>query len=368
MKIKLTQKELDKCNKLLEVKEANISAVEMLIEYLNEHPRDIGEDDMKVLTQKYSLEESFVRAFKKKLKIKPNDEEYEFIDNICSVSKVNCLETNSFKEDPYYKNVGIFKAKEQDWQFVELDYAPYEGFVSDEIQVDNKYFAEHTPFSFFKERFPFLAVLQKDEIWMSVMPHEINTMKEPISKAKGNVLVLGLGLGYFLYNILLKPEVKKVDVVEKDLNVIKLFNTNLIEKFPHLEKINLLKGDAIEYLKNTDKKYDYVFADIWHNVGDGEMLYILLKKQEYRHPQTKFDYWIEKSILAMLRRQTLTVFEELVGGFTEDDYKFANNDNDKIINAIYNYHKDTVIQKFEDLHHILEDDELRKMTANLELN
>lgn len=368
MKISLSETELNKCYKLLEVKEANLSAVEILIEYLSFHFRDITVSEMNNLTKEMSTEKAFSKLFKKCMEIKKNDEEFNEINKVCNLENFTLLDDKEFKNNEYYKNIKPISAKEDTWRFVQLDYAPYEGFVSDEIEVDPNTFAEHTPVSFFENRFPFLAVMQGDEIWMSIMPHEINTMKKPIENAKGNVLVLGLGLGYYLYQILDKKNVKNVDVVENDPRVIRLFNDHLLEKFPHQEKINIMLDDGIKYLSRTKKKYDYVFADIWHNVGDGEILYIYIKNLESLHPQTQFDYWIEKSMLAMLRRQTLTVFQEVEAGYTDSNYKKAANDNDKIINAIYMYHKQTEIKSYKDLHKILTDEELSKMAAKLKLN
>ena len=368
MKISLSDSELNKCYKLLEVKEANLSSVEILIEYLTFHFRDISVGEMTTLRKKMPVEKAFCKMFKKCLDIKKNNDEFNEINEICNIEKFTLLDDKEYKQNEYYKNIKPISAKEDTWKFVELDYAPYEGFVSDEIEVNPETFAEHTPVSFFENRFPFLAVMQGDEIWMSIMPHEINTMKEPIKNANGNVLVLGLGLGYFLYQIADKKDVKNIDVVENDPRVIRLFNDHLLEKFPHQEKINIMLDDGIKYLTRTKKKYDYVFSDIWHNVGDGEILYIMIKNLEHLHPQTRFDYWIEKSMLAMLRRQTLTVFQEVNAGYKDSDYKKAANDNDKIINAIYMYHKNTSINSYNDLHKILTDEELSKMAANLKLN
>ena len=51
---------------------------------------------------------------------------------------------------------------------------------------------------------------------MSIIPNEIETMKEAIETVKGNVLVYGLGLGYFPYMISLKNDVNKITIIEKE--------------------------------------------------------------------------------------------------------------------------------------------------------
>lgn len=364
MLINLTKEELKKCQRLLDVKESNISAAEIYIEYLNFHYNDIKKIDIDNLTKKYSKSEAFFKAFLNKMEIDENDKEFSEIDKINKVSQFDLLDSNEYKNNDYYKAIGQIKCKEKDWQFVTLKYQPYEAFTYDELIIDDEYFVEHTPFGYFENDFPYLAVLQGEKIWMSVIPHEINTMKDAIYNAHGRVLVLGLGLGYYLYNIASKKEVTFIDVIEFDPAIIDLFNKYLLNKMPHYEKINIKLADAFEYLKKPNK-YDYVFVDIYHNVGDGESAYLKCKSLEKFHSNTKFDYWIEKSILAMLRRQTLTVFEENLNGYKDIDYQKAENLNDEIINSIYKQTKNIKINSYKDLHDLLTDSSLKKLATKL---
>ena len=95
------------------------------------------------------------------------------------------------------------------------------------------------------------------------------------------------------------------------------------------------------------------------------MLYLKVKQYEDLQSKTKFSYWIEKSILAMLRRQTLTVFEENLDGYTAEDYKKYSNENDQIINAIYALTKSVTIDSFETLYKILTDESLKDLAKNI---
>lgn len=364
MLINLTKEELKKCQRLLDIKESNISAAEIYIEYLNFHYNDIKLTDIEMLRKKYSLDEAFYRAFMRKMEIDENDEEFLEIDKINKVKKFDLLDINEYKNNNYYKSIGQIKCKEKNIQLMTLKYQPFEAFTYDELQIDEKEYKEHTPFGYFNEEFPYLALVKDENIWMSVIPHEINTMKEPIKNAKGKVLVLGLGMGYYLFNIASKKDVTSIDVLESDPIVIDIFNKYLLNKMPNYEKINIILGDGIEYLK-TSKAYDYVFIDIWHNVGDGESLYLKCKSLEKYHKNAKFDYWIETSILAMLRRQTLTVFDENLNGFSDEDYNKARNENDEIINAIYKNTKNVCIRSFDDLHNLLTDKNLKILATKL---
>lgn len=356
MKININKDEYNKCLELLNAKESSISAADFYIEYLTEKYNGV---------ESAKNESDFYSRLLDVMDCDKNDPEIEEINKYCHIDKINVLNPDEYQKDSFYQTFKDVKSTKGDVNLMILKCKPFEGFVWNELEIDKNNYAEHTPIGYFEKEFPYLAVVKNDTVWMSVIPHEIETMREPIKNAHGNVLVLGLGLGYYLFHILSKKEVISVDVVEFDKEIIDLFNNNIIDKFPHKEKINIIYDDAFKYLNKIDKHYDYVFADIWHNVGDGEKLYLKLKPFENKFKTTTFDYWIETSILAMLRRQTLTVFSEYFEGFKETDYKIAKNENDEIINRVYFYHEDTVIDSFEDLHKILSDNELKLMAKNL---
>ena len=62
---------------------------------------------------------------------------------------------------------------------------------------------------------------QRDVI-MSDTPNERLWNREAVRRAHGHVLIAGLGIGMILPPILIKPEVKRVVIVEKELEVIDL--------------------------------------------------------------------------------------------------------------------------------------------------
>ena len=133
---------------------------------------------------------------------------------------------------------------------------------------------------------------------MSLVPHEIETMKEPLSKAEGRVAVLGLGLGYFAFAASQKEEVSEVVVFEKDPAIIALFQARLLPRFPRKDKIRILKKDALDYPE--DGPFDFVFADLWHDVEDGLPLYRKLVKRETR--DCPVSYWIEDTMRLVFAR------------------------------------------------------------------
>lgn len=148
--------------------------------------------------------------------------------------------------------------------------------------------------------------------WMSVEPFEINSFSKIINDSKGNVLLLGCGLGYAAYMISQKEEVKSVTIVEIDEDVITLFIKNILPKFPNKHKIKVINENALTYLDTVDlNKFSYINLDIYKNANDmlEPYLYTLCKEKEY--PNVKFSYWLENEFKTFLQMAIIRVFTEL---------------------------------------------------------
>lgn len=90
-----------------------------------------------------------------------------------------------------------------------------------------------------------------------------------IDKNINNTLVLGGGtLSYPKYYIYKYPNIK-MDVIEINKELIdasyKYFYINeLYEKYDYThERLSIINDDAINYINNTNKKYDYIFFDAY---------------------------------------------------------------------------------------------------------
>lgn len=87
---------------------------------------------------------------------------------------------------------------------------PYEGFIYKDVEASKEdYYSEINHLGFFSQSFDYLELVDKERIWMSITPYEIETMKSSIAKAKGKVVTFGLGLGYFAYMCLQKMMLMK---------------------------------------------------------------------------------------------------------------------------------------------------------------
>lgn len=366
MKITLDEKLFDTAKKYLEAKESNMEAAELYVEYLTYRRDAISIDEIK----KYSdcgVESAFYKAFVDEMDIDEADPLYLKMKSRNKISDIKELNKNDFQSNPFYQNVRLSEKMMKSRRLTNLFYLPYEGFVYDEIVVDSEdYYIEKTPLGFYSTQVSYPALLENDTIWMSIIPHEINTMKGALEKIKGNVLIYGLGLGYFAYMASIKSDVDSITIIENDPDIIALFKKQILNKFTYRKKLNIILGDAFEWAaKIKDSEYDYVFADIWHNVGDGISMYLKLKKYELGKYKTNFLYWIETSLLSMLRRQVLSVFEEQIDGLKENDYLKAKNENDMIINKLYFYLKEYPIQNDNDLKNLLSDESLKNIAKNL---
>lgn len=211
---------------------------------------------------------------------------------------VHSLDKSAFELDLYYQTVRIDTGKKVgEWELREELLPPFSAFVcNDPLTLpDGRIIPQ---IGFFESEFRFLSVLQKGREWMTLMPNELVTQREPIKKARGRVCTYGLGLGYFAFMCAEKPEVESVTVVERDESVISLFKDLLLPRFPNKEKIEIVCGDAFEFAaKEAPKRgYDYIFADIWHDPSDGVEAYLKFKLYEHLCPNTRFDYWIEKTL------------------------------------------------------------------------
>ncbi|MCQ2802709.1 MAG: methyltransferase, partial [Bacilli bacterium] len=262
-----------------------------------------------------------------------------------------------YQNNPYIKNIQITKKCIKDLELKTDFYKPYELFALKDVCI-NKDYVEETSLAYFSDKFEFICIDKNNVTWMSIIPNEIETMKKPINNAKGNILILGLGLGYFAYMASQKEEVKQITIIENDADIIKLFNENLLPQFKNKHKIKIICDDAFSYLKKNNN-YDYVFADLWHNAEDGISTYLTLKQMENK--KCYYDYWLEDSFIALLRRAFISLLYEQSINFDESNYVNSKTILDKLINAYYKSTKNIELQNVNQLEDLLQKENLLKL-------
>ena len=237
---------------------------------------------------------------------------------------------DTFINNPYYQALKNVSFDEDGWKLETKKMKAFTLFPYDEQYHYGANSILKMSLGYFTKDYDYPTISLYDQEWMSLNPHEIRTMEMPIQVAKGKVLTLGLGLGYFAYMVHLKEEVKEVYIVEMDLELIKLFQKHLLPLFPYKEKIHIIKADALVYINQiNDRDYDFIFADLWHDVSDGLPMYIKLQDRFNKLTYTKRHYWIENSLITYLRL--------LLIGVIKDEYYKVENEYDDIQLTIKKY-------------------------------
>ena len=140
----------------------------------------------------------------------------------------------------------------------------------------------------------------KDEDIAEFSPVEINSLKTPIRRAKGKVLVLGAGIGYLPYELSNKDDVESIVVVENNANILKFFNNTILPNIKNKEKIKTIEFDFEEYLKSiNDGDFDYCYIFLEDKDDTGE-LFIKLKEICSKFENIRTDFWNEAGIMSAL--------------------------------------------------------------------
>ena len=238
-----------------------------------------------------------------------------FMNSLLNEGRV--FDVSEIQENPYVKDIDFKDRRSGDFEFRYHSFMPYELDIYDIPRKIIEYDVDIPRISCFTEKVEYPVIFQNSikSTWMSVSPNEINTMKQPIRNAKGKVLTLGCGMGYFAYMASLKADVESITIVEREKSVIDLFTSFILPQFKTKDKITVIKDDAIEYMMNLeDGLYDYCFADIWIGVMDFEP-YIKTKEVCKRFRKMKMEYWIEDAFGILLSSH---IYIEMLKAFSKN--------------------------------------------------
>lgn len=110
------------------------------------------------------------------------------------------------------------------------------------------------------------------ECLMSNTLMEEETNKAFVLAASGDVLIAGLGIGFALIPVLLKPEVTSVTVVEISNDVRMLVEPYLrVALGRRAEILTAVTGDIHEWSPPRGSRYDTIWIDIWGEVNEEEL-------------------------------------------------------------------------------------------------
>lgn len=137
-------------------------------------------------------------------------------------------------------------------------------------------------------------------LMMSDTPMERMTNMEFIDKAKGDVMIAGLGIGLILEN--LKPkvesgEVKSIVVYEKFQDVIDLVYP-IYSDMP----LEVRCEDILTYKPPKGEEYDTIYFDIWPNISTDNLPEMALLHQRWKNRKRK-DGWMNSWMRDYLVRE-----------------------------------------------------------------
>lgn len=268
------------------------------------------------------------------------------------------LHLSDYIDDSYYKNIQPKEIKINQYQIKYEKYRPYQCFLYDDIEVDeNDYYIVKNKIGYFSKEFKYLTIQKDNVIWMSVIPHEINTMKKCARNISKHVYVFGLGLAYFPY--LIAPKVDKITIIEKDRTIIELFKKYIFPFFSYKEKYEIIEDDAFSYLDKINQTNDSIFIDLWHNVHDGFITYYQLNKKLKENKNVI--YWINDSMIMAFRNILINLINEEINYPQQVDYSKADNEVDKITNRLHDLLKDKKISTYNEIKDLLKDSSLKEL-------
>ena len=221
------------------------------------------------------------------------------------------LREKDFDTNPYLKKLKNVSFDKDGWSLKSKKLEAYTLFPYEEEYHYGSNCLLKMSLAFFDKDYIYPSISLIGNEWMSLNPYEIRTMETPILTARGKVLTLGLGLGYFAYMAHLKDEVKEVHVVEMDKGLIDIFYENILPLFEHPEKIHIHKADAFRFIGTiNDGDYDCIFSDLWHDASDGLPMYLKLKSIFNAFKRTQCLYWIEGALVTYLRTLVIGVMRD----------------------------------------------------------
>ena len=371
---KLNKEDLDLLNKLIETKGDNIFVNSLYNTYFD-YLTYLDNDEISNFNESKDI-------FLNSLGLDLNDKYTLNKLNEFEVFNVKELDVDSFKKDKYYKDINPKEVKikiyQNTYHLYYKYYKPFNYFIYDEIKTKDNDYKEINSLGYFSSSFKYLALDKNDETWMSIIPHEINTMKEDIKKINGNVVIYGLGLGYFIYLLSLKEEVNKIIVIEKDKEIINIFKEYIFKLFNKnsQNKIIVKEDDAFKFneTKLINNKYidkdvniiiNYAYIDIYHNPLDALPSYIRFIQNEYKNNEITYFYWIEESIICYIRRIIISIFEEALSSYDDKDYIDNDDYLNNFINKLYRYLKNLNFNSYNDISSLLTKEKIKEICKDL---
>lgn len=369
MKFNLDKNSQKRLINLLETKDLNRFISDSISNYISEQKISKFQIEYLSSCSENEKKEYISNLLLDYLDVDLDDRQIQKLINRARLKDIKLLNPKNYSDNPYYKNIKTNKLSSFNFQLKLSSYSPYECFIyKDTYANDDDYYFEINNLAFFPYEYKFLELTEKNIPWMSITPNEINTMENAIQKSHDNVITFGLGLGYYLYMVSEKENVKSITVIEKDKNLIDIFSKHILNQFPNKDKIKIIEADCFSYLNNIENNinYNFAFVDTYHTGEDGLEFYIKFKKFEKKFNNIEFNYWIEDSIICYFRRIVLTFIEERFHNY-DINYSIINNNIDNIIYQLNQLTLNLEFNSYQDIHDFISKDNLKLLASKINL-
>lgn len=232
---------------------------------------------------------------------------YQFIDDwkpenvaraVTVATHTDPIDPHLVYENPFLKYIQIPTADIGSYHFGKQTYAPYT-FIIDQTPAESL-LSKIDHFGLLEDSLSIPLITYPDHT-ISVTPYEMNDYQAAIDQMRGNVAVIGLKLGYFVYMAHLKNEVNHLTVIESSQEIIDYFYKYLLPQFDHPEKITVIHGS---YFDHTDLSADLYFVDAYTNAKEGLRYYMAVKPFEMKNHLSVY-YSDEANILDEMKLQLL---------------------------------------------------------------
>lgn len=341
----------------------------------NSFIKSMAAENVRKSGNKYAcLESEIIRIIISEILRKKNPYDYPnicdaILPTVMQVSKV--FDVNEFKDDIYMKNINIESSEYDGITLGYEEYQPYELFVYN-VPCWIETLGINVPrLGCFTEKCRYPVMIRKKDCMLlrSVSPNEIETLRLPIKRASGNVLVLGAGMGYYAYAVSMKEEVKSVTVIESDITFYNIFKNIILPQFEFKDKVKVINTDELKYLESiSDGKYNYCFSDICSGIEDIET-YFKVKEAGKKFRKTEIDYWIEGSFACQISG---CVFPEIIAAASEYkeniyDEKMIPETEMRLIKYVRQLLRGVVVSSIDELNYYITPKNILKMIENTEI-
>ncbi len=276
-----------------------------IVDYLNRIKRNLDSNYQNDYLDGYVDIKDELKA-KKELR-DAGQQEYEY-----DINAPLFIDSSVYNDNPYIKNIKLDKICDKHFSYELVTIEKGYLFNSDAIVDDkDRELKDYMKLRALKEDIKAIFLYQDNKEWMMSVPSEFITNDPFAYKAKGKVITFGLGIGYFVYMALLNKNVESITVIEKEREVINIFN-KIKDQFPNINKVNIINGDAFDYFNEQYlNSFDYIYVDIYKSSDDGRFLIEKLLEQ-YLPPIDKCDFWIENSCLSIIKTLIYLYYDENV--------------------------------------------------------